>query len=414
MINIFKYYTRTLIIGIGKLIIILIPLIIYLSLIHFYFWPNLISKRNDTVTSDEIKILLTSGATFASAFTALIGVIFTINNNQNLKNKELLNSLDQKSEWRKELMNIAAKPVMQLEDVYRILASLRFLPKDEEEIKKSKQKEFDEISKEIYCELIKMTDCLKTKVRFDNKINLEEYKFSIENSEIIRQYAKFLLKHHWEFNQSEKEKKKFMEKEKKEFEKVKFQLNKSNEKTGNDTNINVKDSKVNIFRKISYCFINKPKSTIYISFILSNVMAFIYYIFHNKNEVSIILDKFNLSGISYAFLIACGVTLFTLVKDYRDNMKEIFYKLDRNTLERKKDYMNELGSINKIVGHMTILLLLVIIIGIVSYTVNFYPLKLIYEFDAICVLILQLVCSWIISNSSADIHRDLVTSLQNE
>ena len=46
----------------------------------------------------------------------------------------MLNELDQKSEWRKELMNIAAKPVMQLEDVYRILASLRFLPKSKDEI----------------------------------------------------------------------------------------------------------------------------------------------------------------------------------------------------------------------------------------------------------------------------------------
>ena len=52
-----------------------------------------------------------------------------------LKIKELLNELDQKSEWRKELMNIAAKPVMNLEDVYRVLASLRFLPKNRIEIK---------------------------------------------------------------------------------------------------------------------------------------------------------------------------------------------------------------------------------------------------------------------------------------
>ena len=56
-----------------------------------------------------------------------------------IKNQELLNELDQKSEWRKELMNIA-KPVMQLEDVYRILASLRFYLKAKTKLKEKKAK----------------------------------------------------------------------------------------------------------------------------------------------------------------------------------------------------------------------------------------------------------------------------------
>ena len=57
---------------------------------------------------------------------------------EKLKNKELLNELDQKSEWRKELMNVASKPILQIEDVYRILASLRFLPKSKDEIEGNK------------------------------------------------------------------------------------------------------------------------------------------------------------------------------------------------------------------------------------------------------------------------------------
>lgn len=149
-----------------------------------------------------------------------------------MKNQELLNELDQKSEWRKELMNIAAKPVMNLEDAYRVIASLRFLPKNEKEVKESEQKEFDEISNYIYQELIKkISDFYAT-----NNINISDtlkkefscYRFNILNSEEIRQYVKFLLKHHWEYNKSEKDKKDFIEIERKEFLKVKDQVDEIN------------------------------------------------------------------------------------------------------------------------------------------------------------------------------------------
>lgn len=120
-----------------------------------------------------IAAMITGGATIISAFFAIWGVRRTINSNQNLKNKELLNSLDQKSEWRKELMNIAAKPSISTKDVYRVLASLRFLPKTKIEIygkkvnkkcvnekkinnflMKNKDKDFDVISNYIYNKLI--------------------------------------------------------------------------------------------------------------------------------------------------------------------------------------------------------------------------------------------------------------------
>lgn len=177
--------------------------------------------------------------TLATGILAIIGVAYTILSNQKLKNKELLdaeklknkellNELDQKSEWRKELMNIAAKPAMELEDVYRILASLRFLPKDESEVKQSNQKEFDKISTYIYKKLIKKI----SKFYEENKIDLDEtlkedflnYRFNIRNSEEIRQYVKFLLKHHWEYNQSDEYKKEFMNKERGEFKKVRKQI----------------------------------------------------------------------------------------------------------------------------------------------------------------------------------------------
>lgn len=167
--------------------------------------------------------------TLGTGILAIIGVCFTIFNSQRLKNKELLNELDQKSEWRKELMNIAAKPVMQLEDVYRILASLRFLPKSKDEIKgkiikikKSKQKEFDVISNFIYKELNTILNnillgSITEKTYTKEFLNIP---LSIKNSEEIRLYTKFLLKHHWEYNQSEKDKKKFKKKELKEFNNV--------------------------------------------------------------------------------------------------------------------------------------------------------------------------------------------------
>lgn len=175
--------------------------------------------------------------TLGTGILAIIGVCFTIFNSQRLKNKELLNELDQKSEWRKELMNIAAKPVMQLEDVYRILASLRFLPKSKDEIegnkkekiKQSEQKDFDEISNYIYKKLIKKISDFYLNNNININMALEKessekesssYSFNILNSEEIRQYVKFLLKHHWEYNQSEKDKKDFIKKERDEFFKV--------------------------------------------------------------------------------------------------------------------------------------------------------------------------------------------------
>ena len=186
--------------------------------------------------------------TLLGAYIAVRGVEKTINSNkelknrellknQELKNQELLNSLDQKSEWRKELMNIAAKPVIQLEDVYRILASLRFLPKDEgeiegekskqpkeqsnkeEQVKKDKadredgsnQKEFDVISNFIYKELNMILNkfLLGSITKKTYTKEFLDIPLSIKNSEEIRLYTKFLLKHHWEYNQGEKDKKKF-------------------------------------------------------------------------------------------------------------------------------------------------------------------------------------------------------------
>lgn len=198
---------------------------IYLGYVGFF--KNLNNGRNDHFVGL---------CTLFTGILAITGVCFTIFNSQRLKNQELLNELDQKSEWRKELMNIAAKPVMQLEDVYRILASLRFLPKSKDEIegkciKKSKQKEFDIISNFIYKKLnIILNKILQGSITEKTYTqNFLSIPLSIKDSEKIRLYTKFLLKHHWEYNKGEKDKKNFKKKELNEFKKVMDEIHRLNQ-----------------------------------------------------------------------------------------------------------------------------------------------------------------------------------------
>lgn len=235
---------------------------IYLG--YFGFFKGINNDKND---------YFVGLCTLLTGILAITGVCFTIYFNQKikdkelyeaqkLKNQELLNELDQKSEWRKELMNIAAKPVMQLEDVYRILASLRFLPKSENEIKGeeseqqkeqnerqsyeegkkgeedkgnrkvgSDQKEFDVISNYIYKKLNTMLNSSLGNFSVDETLTDEALKrtFTIRKSEEIRLYTKFLLKHHWEYNQSEKDKEDFKDKELKEFKKVMKEIHRLNQ-----------------------------------------------------------------------------------------------------------------------------------------------------------------------------------------
>ena len=275
----------------GIIVLIIIIIIIVACVIEFILSKNLNNPSNkiDYISGD----IYTGTSTFLTGILATIGICFTLYFNQKikdkelyeaqkLKNQELLNELDQKSEWRKELMNIAAKPVMQLEDVYRILASLRFLPKSKDEIegeeseKKEKQestnehqdeqestnehqeaqneeqsneegkkvqkgtgnrkngsdqKEFDVISNYIYKKLNMILNKILlgsiTKKTYTK--NFLKIPLSIKNSEEIRLYTKFLLKHHWEYNQGEKDKKKFKKKELEEFKKVMEEIHRLNQ-----------------------------------------------------------------------------------------------------------------------------------------------------------------------------------------
>lgn len=197
-----------------EIVISIVLLIIIVKLMKFGF-----DAKTKWGNNNDIFVGL---CTLFTGILAITGVCFTIFNSQRLKNKELLNELDQKSEWRKELMNIAAKPVMQLEDVYRVLASLRFLPKCEKKIENKKNKEnrdFDMISNYIYNHLNIILNTYYSGLNDKKKIDccFEKKKLKVIESEEIRQYVKFLLKHHWEYNQGEKTKKEFKKKEINEF-----------------------------------------------------------------------------------------------------------------------------------------------------------------------------------------------------
>lgn len=229
-----------------KTVIFLVSIVVIISIFEIKLALYLFVFKDSL--KDVVGTIYSGLSTFLASILAIIGVCFTIYFNQKikerelyesekLKNKELLNELDQKSEWRKELMNIAARPSISTKDVYRTLASLRFLPKkeieiydikikekykDKEEIEKfiseNKDKDFDVISNYIYNRLIEILTKQYKNANIDEK--LTNTYLSIRESEEIRLYILFLLKHHWEYNQSEEKKENFINIERKEFKNV--------------------------------------------------------------------------------------------------------------------------------------------------------------------------------------------------
>ncbi|MGX0126553.1 hypothetical protein [Staphylococcus hominis] len=169
-----------------------------------------------------IAALITAAATIVSAWIAIRGVRRTINSNQ-----ELLNSLDQKSEWRKELMNIASKTFLTTDDIYRVLASLRYLPKRPIEMERE-NKAFNTISNYIYFRLKEILINICEEIELEESGDLSKEKLTIhlnsKYTEEIRLYILFLLKHHWEYNKSKKDKQNFKKIEEIEFEKVKQRI----------------------------------------------------------------------------------------------------------------------------------------------------------------------------------------------
>ncbi len=116
------------------------------------------------------------------------GIIATLNTR-----KQLLNSLDDKSEWRKNLVQVSSNPSPTIEDIFIVRTTLRIFKKDKRYIEKNS---FDDISNEIidFCTLLEN--------RYDlSKYTGKDFNISIYERKILHLYTRFLLKHHWEENQ---------------------------------------------------------------------------------------------------------------------------------------------------------------------------------------------------------------------
>ncbi|MCD8851620.1 hypothetical protein [Staphylococcus xylosus] len=169
-----------------------------------------ISEIKNGVSNDYF----TGTMTIIAAIIAVLGVILTIVFNNAHKRKELLDNLDSKSEWRKQLYDVASKTFLTTDDVYRVLASLRYFP--HEIINEDKaERYFHKATQTIYSDLYSLIVEHRRDIEL-NKKNDKEIKaplLTFNQSENVRIYTKFLLKHHWEYN---KDKKAFIPKKEKE------------------------------------------------------------------------------------------------------------------------------------------------------------------------------------------------------
>ncbi|PTH92061.1 hypothetical protein DWB98_09950 [Staphylococcus xylosus] len=191
----FVDFLKKIIIGVAVLIVIILS---YL----FFNWIG-ISK----IKYEDSNDYFTGTTTIFAAIIAVLGVILTIVVNNAHKRKELLDNLDSKSEWRKQLYNVASKTFLTTDDVYRVLASLRFFPHESIDLK-SKEIHFHKATQTIYSDLYAIIEEYKKKIEENVKDeNDAEIKSGVKTpiltfkeSEKVRLYTKYLLKHHWEYN----------------------------------------------------------------------------------------------------------------------------------------------------------------------------------------------------------------------
>lgn len=136
-----------------------------------------------------------------------------------LANRLTLNdSMDSKSGWRKELMDIASKDEITLADIYRIRASVRYYPH-----LKPTQLSFrwmtnliiklcDEYFVEVYKykkagtnnggqNIIIIPSAINSNRQFRRRLTNSTVAISPENDEIVRIICRYLLKYHWEARQ---------------------------------------------------------------------------------------------------------------------------------------------------------------------------------------------------------------------
>ncbi|MBF0753489.1 hypothetical protein E4T89_04315 [Jeotgalicoccus nanhaiensis] len=127
----------------------------------------------------------------------LVSSIVTLFNNR----KGLQDSLDSKSGWRKELFKVASKTFLTTDDVYLVLAALRYSPhKIWDERKNREPKDFDEMTSYIHYKLGYILESYKCE---DLNLTLDKVESHVkvlgkQDSNTVRLLVKYLLKHHWE------------------------------------------------------------------------------------------------------------------------------------------------------------------------------------------------------------------------
>ncbi|MCJ1780369.1 hypothetical protein [Mammaliicoccus sciuri] len=180
-------------------------IVLLIKLLIFRYDVNHFLTGSDTLDA----AILTGNATIIAATIAVVGVSFTIWSSNKNKKKELLDNLDSKSEWRKQLYDVASKTFIDTDDVFRVLASLRYFPhyKDHNNTCDG-EPTFQEATRTIYKYLYSIIETHKNEI--DEILNDEEcidIKVPIlpfKETEIVRVYTKYLLKHHWEYNNDKK------------------------------------------------------------------------------------------------------------------------------------------------------------------------------------------------------------------
>lgn len=114
-----------------------------------------------------------------------------------MNKKNLSDSLDSKSEWRKQLYNAASTSQITLTEIYRLRASLRYQAKTKNELVGENsdalldssvyKKDFDHMT----FVMIAFCDEMTRKYKSGEPLNLLD-------SELTRIYIRYLLKHQWE------------------------------------------------------------------------------------------------------------------------------------------------------------------------------------------------------------------------
>lgn len=123
-----------------------------------------------------------------------------------INRKVLLDSLDSKSGWRKEIFKVASKTFLTTDDVYLLLAALRYKPHEEWINKENKNKSpvnFTEMTSYMHYRLEAILDNYEYREWVITSLNAEHINKFVKilnrkDTCVVRIMAKYLLKHHWE------------------------------------------------------------------------------------------------------------------------------------------------------------------------------------------------------------------------